>query len=434
LLYHVVVDYLFKRLKYFIGKMIKYKTGLFGLKSLFVWNGSAVFRAFLPASLSNGVLLLYYFIYGEEAKSHTKFVDNTYTIAAYISIVGFLLVFRLNYSYQRYWESTTQIHRMSGRWLDSAICLASFHYQCREYDDRRPLSFGSLPKIKNETRERERRVAEKTIRKSIQNICAKDIAEKKTHSSWSFRRKDGSSRYMSQRSNSSIKSIKPNRRPTATLSSEQFKMMSLQRIEETKPNRNNWRASFAPGLLSKGKRARLLKLTGLESATPSLFLQEAAHLYSLLSAVAMSTLRSDVEGTMTPLTEYKPDLPLPAENPDELGQDIQMKYYKRNPLWGFVFYLFGLKRSRRERTLYNAARPFHVIGGISDEEARCLQQAKGPYAQMALCNMWLKEFISREYLNGSTGNVAPPIGNLDFQALIYFVVTSSHQRTPYICL
>ena len=30
-------------------------------------------------------------------------------------------------------------------------------------------------------------------------------------------------------------------------------------------------------------------------------------------------------------------------------------------------------------------------------------------AQLALCQLWLKEFVTREYLNGSTGDVAPPI-------------------------
>jgi hypothetical protein len=45
-------------------------------------------------------------------------------------------------------------HKKSN-WLDAAILLASFHYQCAQYDTLRPLTFGANPKIRNETRERE---------------------------------------------------------------------------------------------------------------------------------------------------------------------------------------------------------------------------------------------------------------------------------------
>ena len=61
------------------------------------------------------------------------------------------------------------------------------------------------------------------------------------------------------------------------------------------------------------------------------------------------------------------------------------------------------------RTLYNAARPFRVVGGVSDAEIELLQAARGPLAKVALVSMWLQEFISREHLAGSTGKVAPPI-------------------------
>ena len=37
----------------------------------------------------------------------------------------------------------------------------------------------------------------------------------------------------------------------------------------------------------------------------SLFLQEAAHLFSLMSAVAMASLRADMEGCASPLGTYE---------------------------------------------------------------------------------------------------------------------------------
>ena len=80
-------------------------------------------------------------------------------------------------------------------------------------------------------------------------------------------------------------------------------------------------------------------------------------------------------------------------------------------------YLFGLSRSPADRTLYNAARPFRVIGGVSDQEVELLAAARGPSAKVALAFMWLEEFISREHLNGSTGAIAPPIISRLFQFL-----------------
>ena len=59
--------------------------------------------------------------------------------------------------------------------------------------------------------------------------------------------------------------------------------------------------------------------------------------------------------------------------------------------------------------MYNAARPFGVLGGVSDAECDMLQKARGPYAKVALCTMWLQEFLSRECLEGSTGVVASPV-------------------------
>jgi hypothetical protein len=50
--------------------------------------------------------------------------------------------------------------------------------------------------------------------------------------------------------------------------------------------------------------------------TPPLFLQELAHLASLLMAVALSTLRNDIEGAESPLSVYVPGKPWPEVDPD----------------------------------------------------------------------------------------------------------------------
>lgn len=158
---------------------------------------------------------------------------------------------------------------------------------------------------------------------------------------------------------------------------------------------------------------------------PSDFLEEMVHLYSLLNAVAMASLRSDVEGCPSPLAEYIPNRPFPPYNSDHFRRrDGHLRKFSnldgRNPsttwwykkvdkFWNLFYFLAGINRSPKQRTMYNAARPFLVLGGVSEAEAQRLQQARGHNAQVALCQLWLKEFVAREYLNGSTGKVEPPI-------------------------
>ncbi len=86
-------------------------------------------------------------------------------------------------------------------------------------------------------------------------------------------------------------------------------------------------------------------------------------------------------------------------------------------LWSTVSFLLGISRSPRQRTIYNASRPFDVLGGVSDREVDLLQQARGPQAQLALCTLWLREYIGREHLGGSTGGIAPPLVTRVYQNL-----------------
>ncbi len=154
---------------------------------------------------------------------------------------------------------------------------------------------------------------------------------------------------------------------------------------------------------------------------PSLFLQEASHLLSLLSAVSFATLRNDIESAESPLKEYIPGTPWPPVDPDAKDANIHFENddnhdFYHSPRWRVVWkYIFGNNRTPAQRTIYNACRPFAVLGGVSDAEIDVLQRARGPLAKTALCTMWLQEFISREYLNGALGKVAAPIISRLFQ-------------------
>ena len=94
---------------------------------------------------------------------------------------------------------------------------------------------------------------------------------------------------------------------------------------------------------------------------------------------------------------------------DKDAQSDNMKYFDMSPTKRVIYYLLGFMRTPAQRTIYNACRPFTVLGGVSDAEIDILQRARGPAAKTALCSMWLQEFISREYENGALGKTAPPI-------------------------
>lgn len=143
---------------------------------------------------------------------------------------------------------------------------------------------------------------------------------------------------------------------------------------------------------------------------PMLFLEECAHLLSLMSAVAFSTLRNDLPEAESPLTVFEPGLPWPLVDPDGYKSNYRKGWAQsKSRLYSALQFALGRSRNDKARTLYNAARPFRVIGNVSDAEIEKLQEARGPLAKVSLVSMWLLELISREYQVGSTGDVASPI-------------------------
>jgi hypothetical protein len=431
--------------------MILYSTDFFGLWTLTIWHGSSAFRALLPSLVSTILLVIFERSFPDYHQDLAAgLVQQPYTVTVLIAFYSFLLAFRLNYSYQRYWEATTQVYQMTSSWLDSAVALASFHYQTGIYDNSRPLSFGGNKNLKNVTRERERlRIQTQSgIERLLENSSELKGEDKENSqhnlrppsrgqgffSRFALKKKknyNNQPHQSSQPENYQVnvpKSFQPNRHDVGrAFSAPENRSRVLDRGTPRQNSVAQWRTSFASNK-NKGGRRKLCELGGLDSPTPSLFLQEAAHLYSLLSAVAFSALRSDIEGTQSPLAQYVPGRPFPPVNPDKLSRDIKYRYYEASPLWTCLYFFLGMHRGSAQRTMYNAARPFRVLGGASDKECEMLMKAKGPYAQMALCNMWLKEFISREYLNGSTGNIAPPIVGRVYQFISQGVASFNQCR------
>ena len=106
--------------------MILYNSDYFGLPQLAIVNGSAVYRTFLP---SLGSMLLMIWVHAPTLqKPETDATNSTihpFVITIYIMAFSLITTHRLNYCYQRYWESCSNLFAMTSKWTDSATTLAS---------------------------------------------------------------------------------------------------------------------------------------------------------------------------------------------------------------------------------------------------------------------------------------------------------------------
>lgn len=302
------------------------------------------------------------------------------------------------------------------KWLDVGMNMAAYHYQCRQYAKVRPPTFGKNPRIRNLTRERERQ--ERMSHEDMKAALLKQEEEESQQNQLNrhnpfalWRERQRRRRRQRSLARLNIKS------PTQKNINSKTPQVSYH-LPAPNQSRHHGKGRHRRGETRPSQQFHndFLHLVTQEQAqaggvdTPSLFLQESAHLLSLLSAVAMSTLRSDIVDAEPPLVEHIPGRPWPPADPDCLSSEIRKEFNESSQCLTAIRFLLGLKRrSHREVTLYNAARPFRVLGGVSDEEMQALSEARGPGAKVSLCSKWLQEFISREYMAGSTGGVAPPI-------------------------
>ena len=324
------------------------------------------------------------------------------------------------------------MHLMHSKWLDFATEIAAFHYQSEAYDLYKPPAFGAHPDVKDlvGTRERER-TDEMTKEELVQHIEEIDAVEQSNLRN----RGNRFSKFLSRLRRKNLTKKSRLREDVMRNDSKNINKMSKeQKRKKVEPKAYNEEFDEDGNPLSSFKMAvrQRMQYGYLNPDNPPLFLEETAHLLSLMSAVAMSTLRNDLEEAESPLIEFLPNAPWPHVDPDSYSADVRKGWSRSSHSWVTVVrYLLGVSRNDGSRTLYvssaenvelslslswtnlfiyqNAARPFRVIGNVSDAEIELLQAARGPQAKVSLCSMWLQEFLSREYLNGSTGNVAPPI-------------------------
>ena len=340
--------------------------------------GSALYKACVCAALSSGVYVALYWYYFMHIPDPGEFLVHPYPVAAVVGSITIALSFKLTFSYNRWWEACTALHNMHAKWLDVGSTMAAFHLQSEIYDSIAPPSFGDHQEVYFDFVHK-REISEKPI---------SDTTNETQHSndSKSASGKNKLAKILRWKNNDKSKSIHDSTSSRLPLPNDFWTRSKSYEADGTSPK--------------KQKVDPTVK--------PSLFLQETAHLVSLLSAVSLSTLRYGAEGEEAPLTEYVPRKKWPSTNSDN-DQEMRQNGYRRNKIWSTVKFMLDVSRSPEEVLEYNSARPFHVIGGISDKEAESLRNAKGASAKVALVYMWINEFIIREHMHGSMGGVAPPI-------------------------
>ena len=417
--------------------MIVYGHGSKIYQTLFRIHGSALYKGTIPAVFSTTILLILKFFTEEPTHElEYRWFAHPYPIASMVAAFTFLLSFKCSFSYNRYWEACTSLYQMHSKWLDVGIELAAWHLQSKRYDDVRPPAFGAHPELDSVERKREKnntmtpqklRVILEQDTDSVNSageennvsFAAVNDTERR-RSLWKRLKTKAKQKYTTAASNAksgqATPSTKGNNKGKSINSQASVRSFSGGAFKNAKKSINSTSATELTPFDRKSKLSRLVSVTNLDGGmeneqAPSLFLQEASHLLSLLSAVAFTTLRSDLSKAPAPLCEYETGSPWPSVDPDSVKEN----YYEMTQSVTVFNYLVGNVRTAEQRTVYNSCRPLAVLGGVSDAEIEMLQRARGPVAKQALCSMWLQEFISREFAQGALGTTAPPIISRLFQ-------------------
>lgn len=211
------------------------------------------------------------------------------------------------------------MHQMHSKWLDVGMCVAAFHLQSSRYNSIKPPSFGSNPHLTSLERERER--LNEPTREEVENQIDETLEkEKETNgqptsrfSKWLKKRK----KYITRNNGETTQAREQGNHGKAHKKRERRTSLD-DRIRQTGKNINA-PATPKPHHQHKKKRRGHRRVATALSTIPSplaadpdalderpLFLQEAAHLLSLLSAVAFSTLRNDLEHAESPLIPFEP--------------------------------------------------------------------------------------------------------------------------------
>jgi len=127
--------------------MITYPRSAFGYGLIFRAHGSAVYRSMLPSFLSLGLYFLYRKYNIESVGFGENDVLHPYAVGVLVSTATFLIIFKLNQAYNRYWEACGATHHFMSKWLDATTHTSCYHMQCDHYKDIKPPSFYDYPSL-----------------------------------------------------------------------------------------------------------------------------------------------------------------------------------------------------------------------------------------------------------------------------------------------
>lgn len=106
--------------------MITYTKQWAGIHLLLRLYGSALPRSFFWSFFSGALTVLFWFVPERNGEYWKRSFDHPYAYQVLAFIIGFVVVFRSNLSYQRWWDAVTQVQQMTGRLTEAMVSALVF--------------------------------------------------------------------------------------------------------------------------------------------------------------------------------------------------------------------------------------------------------------------------------------------------------------------
>eukprot|EP00403_Amphidinium_massartii_P010652 CAMPEP_0178430950 /NCGR_PEP_ID=MMETSP0689_2-20121128/31585_1 /TAXON_ID=160604 /ORGANISM="Amphidinium massartii, Strain CS-259" /LENGTH=463 /DNA_ID=CAMNT_0020052825 /DNA_START=61 /DNA_END=1449 /DNA_ORIENTATION=+ len=108
--------------------MITYSKSTFGFHILFAFTGTAWPFGLLPGFSATAISLAlsYWEAADDEIRERSDFISHPYAFQLFAYLLGFVIVFRTQLAYQRYWEAVGSLQAMAAKWLDGVLMAIVF--------------------------------------------------------------------------------------------------------------------------------------------------------------------------------------------------------------------------------------------------------------------------------------------------------------------
>jgi hypothetical protein len=241
---------------------------------------------------------------------------DPYAAGLLVGGITFLIIFRMTQSYGRYWEATTAVYRMQSKWMDATVHTSDFHLQSTQYESIKPPSFKHYaPDLDSKflTRSRESVRPSRFHRGVTGKMNKKRAVMKSINSVTSNEFLFSGNSVNNSKAEATLSPLQTvNQMPTSRFFQSANSCEQLESAEGSQSGRDrsamdmkiprfltgpakmdgNWGALFPDGKSTyRDPKNPYPDRNGFASIqggrTPPLFLQELAHLSSLLNAVAL---------------------------------------------------------------------------------------------------------------------------------------------------